>query len=64
MFASQVADEIMWRDEMIRELREALKFYADPKNYQRSGWQGDQDPSLVESDHGKIARAAIVGVKR
>ena len=29
MFASQVADEIMWREDMIRELREALKFYAN-----------------------------------
>ena len=37
--------DVAWRDEMIRELREALKFYADAKNYQQRGWQGDPDPS-------------------
>jgi hypothetical protein len=47
MFASQVADEIMWREDMIRELREALKFYANA------------DRSLVDLDNGKIARDAL-----
>jgi hypothetical protein len=51
--------DIEWRDQMIRELREALKFYADEKNYQQRGWQGDPDKSPVDSDNGKIARAAL-----
>jgi hypothetical protein len=58
MFASQVADEITWRDDMIRSLREALKFYADETNYLKRGW-GGPDPSPVDSDNGKIARAAL-----
>jgi hypothetical protein len=54
------------RDEMIRELREALKFYADEKNYQQRGfWAGgDPDASPVESDNGKIARDALGEKKR
>jgi hypothetical protein len=28
-----VWEDVKWRDEMIRELREALKFYADEKHY-------------------------------
>jgi hypothetical protein len=40
-------------------LREALRFYADEKNYHQRGWQGDPDPSKVDSDSGKIARAAL-----
>ncbi len=53
-----VFDELI-ADATIRDLRKALKFYADTKNYQQSGWQGDPDPSLVDSDNGKIARAAL-----
>jgi hypothetical protein len=41
------------RDQMIRELREALKFYADEKNYDHGR------ASLVSSDRGKIARQAL-----
>jgi hypothetical protein len=43
----------------VGRLRKALEFYADTKNYQQRGWQGDPDPSLVDSDNGKIARAAL-----
>jgi len=52
-------DDVAMKDQMIRELREALKFYADTKNYQQRGWQGDPIPSLVDSDMGTIARAAL-----
>ena len=52
--------DVKWREDMIRELREALKFYADEKHYQQRGfWQGDPDASLVDSDNGTIARAAL-----
>ncbi len=44
--------DIEWRDQMIRELREALKFYADTKNY-----HGFDTGVLV--DNGKIAREAL-----
>jgi hypothetical protein len=40
-----VWEDVKWRDQMIRDLREALKFYADEKNYQQRGWQGDPDKS-------------------
>jgi hypothetical protein len=47
--------------EVISKLREALKFYADEKNYQRSGDPQDSYPELpmVNSDRGKIARKAL-----
>jgi hypothetical protein len=37
------------------QLREALKFYADEKNYLQPGWR----LSPTEVDGGKIARAAL-----
>jgi hypothetical protein len=33
LLRQEAMSDIAWRDEMIRELREALKFYADEKNY-------------------------------
>jgi len=53
--------DIQWRDDMIRSLREALKFYADERNYQRCMWYGELGPSLLDGDNGKIARAALEG---
>jgi hypothetical protein len=51
------------------QLREALKFYADEKNYQPREWLGESlvgwhRESVVNSDNGKIARAALVKEKR
>jgi hypothetical protein len=41
------------------QLREALKFYADKKNYySRSGFW-DRQNSEVDSDNGQIARDAL-----
>ena len=47
-----VWEDVKWRDEMTRELREALKFYADTRNY-----HGFETGVLV--DNGKIAREAL-----
>jgi hypothetical protein len=64
MMAEQITGyslaDIAWRDEMIRELREALKFYAAETNYQQRGWQGDPDRSVVDSDNGRRARLALI----
>ena len=49
--------DVKWREDMIRELREALKFYADTKNY-----HGYESGVLV--DNGTIARAALGEKKR
>jgi len=42
-------------DDTVLALREALKFYADEKNYQRPGWH----QSSVDVDGGKRAREAL-----
>jgi hypothetical protein len=53
--------DLEWRDDMIRGLREALKFYADERNYHsRSGFE-DRQNSVVDCDRGDIARAALEG---
>lgn len=38
--------DVEWRDDMIRELRAALKFYADEKNYRRLRWYGELVPPI------------------
>lgn len=40
-------------------LRKALMFYAESKNYTRTGWQGDQYAAAIETDGGEIARKAL-----
>jgi hypothetical protein len=40
-------------------LRQALKFYADEKNYQSRSGTEDLQNSVVDSDNGKIARDAL-----
>jgi hypothetical protein len=39
--------DVKWREDMIRDLREALKFYANA------------DRTLVDLDNGKVARDAL-----
>jgi hypothetical protein len=56
--------DLAWRDEMIRELREALKFYADERNYHSRGGVEDVQNSVVDSDNGTIARDALGEKKR
>jgi hypothetical protein len=56
----EAMSDIAWRDDMIRELREALKFYADEKNHHRK-WPCQ---SLVDVDSGKTARDALGEKKR
>jgi hypothetical protein len=51
------AEDVAWRDDMIRGLREALKFYADEENYLPDEHYPDNSP--VDIDFGKIARAAL-----
>ena len=51
-------DNVSLKDQMMRELREALKFYADTDNYQPEG-VATPDPSPIDSDNGKKARAAL-----
>ena len=43
----------------IERLRETLGWYADAKNFQYTGWQGDMAPPPVLQDNGKRARAAL-----
>ncbi len=49
------------KDAEIKRLRKALKFYADAKRYQYTGWQGDMDAPSVLSDAGHRARVALNG---
>ena len=41
------------------KLREALNWYGILGNYLEGGWQGDPEPSPVNKDQGKCARAAL-----
>jgi hypothetical protein len=59
LYSVHIAD-VAWRDDMIRDLINALKFYAAESNYQQRGWQGDPDKSLVDSDNGRRARIALI----
>jgi len=56
-----VWEDVKRRDDMIRDLREALKFYADKRNYHRCLWYGELGPSLLDDDNGKKAREALAG---
>jgi hypothetical protein len=62
--AMSVWADVKSRDEMIRELREALKFYADERNYHSRGGVEDVQNSVVDSDNGTIARDALGEKKR
>jgi hypothetical protein len=46
----------------VRQLLEALEFYAKRENYNQRGWQGDPEPSHVDKDRGQRARDALAGV--
>ena len=50
--------EWQWQQEN-NELRKALMFYADPKNYKRYGMSGIRRVPVVEADGGKVARKAL-----
>jgi hypothetical protein len=56
LYSAHITD-VARRDDMIRDLRKALKFYADEKNYLPHEVYPDQ--SVVDSDNGKIARKAL-----
>lgn len=49
----------------IERLRKALKFYADPKSYEREhlgfvpGFGEHHQPAAIQDDHGAIARRAL-----
>lgn len=43
----------------IEVLDKALRFYADKKGYQPTGWQGDQSPLVVIKDEGNTARQVL-----
>ena len=47
------------RDAEIARLRKALKWYANAKRYQYTGWRGAMDRPAVLSDAGACARAAL-----
>ena len=44
-------------------LREALEFYADPENWNRTGYPDEGPISKAEDDYGDRARKAISGVR-
>lgn len=50
--------EWKWQQEN-NELRKALMYYADPKNYKRYGMSGIRKVTIVEADGGKVARKAL-----
>lgn len=50
--------EWKWQQEN-NELRKALMYYADKKNYKLYGMSGVRRVPVVEADGGKVARKAL-----
>ena len=57
--AARLTTERLYAADEIERLRLALGWYADTKNYQLSGWQGDSDRPPVMLDQGKRARFRV-----
>ena len=59
VLAERLMTERLDAADEIESLRLALGWYADTRNYQLSGWQGDLDPPPVLLDGGKRARFRV-----